>query len=242
MKYVANSKAIVLAGLISLCSVAYCSNFQMTDKGFINAGANEVTGEIASVNVTATTSTQESGTVTIQVTDVLAGNVSAQMIQFPYTKALVETDSPGNWDLISPLGESLEDAVGTKLLIFFMVANDTYSLYQASNSVQALSRKLLLGQISSIHRSRHGSWLHGESVEIQFQVKETVVGWTDGTTVTLKIDNVPYAIARSFFLDELCSKPNKSTIFLVSASDRKVTDIKVADNSTLSAIKTWDAE
>ena len=251
---------------------AFSQNVSLTDKQFQNRGAVEFVGTIMSVQISTSTRYAESGTVQIQVNHVIAGTLAVPTVTFAFQRSLAPTDFLSNWDLVAPFGTSLEAAVGNKLLMFVTDESGKYSIYPASNSVQAINQGLLVGTVVSVPK-------HGEdpepdrddAIEVKVQVDEAVYGWVKGTTVTLLLPkhlpsggggdahgpqgNGPTALVSKFFSGEYpisagnaglaydpSSGDNNGKQFVVAFVNGQISAIEVASVEFLNTLQTLDSQ
>ena len=225
-----------------------------------------------SVQIASSTQYYESGTVQLQVTQVIAGTVIEPTISFGFQRTLVASDFPSNWDLVAPLGASLESAVGDELLVFVTESNGTYSIYPANNSVQAITRGLLVGKIVSLHRHDENSfWNPGSAIDVEIQVSETIYGWVGGTDVTLEFskhlqavgDNgqggAHYGSSASMLnpfadgndsisafttglLDECRRGANHGKRFVIAFVNGKISGVEIASSQFLNTLQILDSQ
>ena len=183
------SPFVIGALLLSSVQMAFGANVWLTDKQFQSRGAAEFTGTILNVQISSSTPNTESGTVELSVDQVVMGTIAAPTITFSFERSLVLTDYLSNWDLVTPLGKSLTTAIGDKLVVFVTESSGVYSIYPANNSVQAISGGLLVGKIVAVHHKDDDAFdqKRDDGGELEIQVSETVYGWVNGTTVTLKL-------------------------------------------------------
>ena len=236
-------RMICLCFLMAVSSQAFSSTIALSEKDFQRNGAIEFLGEIASVDITSSDQGYESGIVTINVKQVIFGKVPMSTFMFPFTRALIPSDSPANWDLIAPLGKSLATEQGKKLLLHVAESNGTYQLFPATDSVQKYGSNLLLGAVHYDHRD-DGSGSSCDRDELEVHVDETVIGWVEKTDVCL-----PVADARSM-REFLSSSPeqgdrddhreHRGGKLLIYTVDGRITRLSIADKTVLTQIQIED--
>lgn len=179
----------IIALLLGLnAQAAFSASFFWTDKAFLNSGAEAFIGEVTDVQVLSSGQDSESGTVQLQVTQVIAGNITVPSVAFSYQRTLSAADEESDWDLVEPKYVSLKTAaLGKKFLIFFTEKNGGYFLASASNSVQDATRGLLIGEINNQGSSAVSQ--HADHREVQVKIIENIYGWISGSVATLPFDN-----------------------------------------------------
>jgi hypothetical protein len=264
----------LLAGafLLAVSPAAFSQNVWLTDKQFQNRGVGEFTGTITSVQISSSTQSFESGTVQLQVNQVIAGTVTTPKVTFAFQRTLMPTDFLSNWDLVAPFGASLETAVGDELLLFVTESSGVYSIYPASNSVQAINQGLLVGKILSVHSHDGDSGRNrDDAIDVEIQVSETVYGWVNGTTVTLTLQkhspnrgdvahrgagyapiasmlnslgggNDPASADKAGLLDESGWGANGGKQFVVAFVNGTISGLEIASKEFLSTLQTLDSE
>jgi hypothetical protein len=172
-------------------AMSFPASFVLTNKQFTNRGDGAFIGQITGVQVLSSNKFSESGTVQLQITNVISGKIAGPNVVFSYQRALVPAVESSNWDLIKPLNVSLQQfGVGRTLLIYFETQSDGSILIAAAgNSVQDATDGLLLAKIESVNR--HEPDKRDSHQQVRAEVVEVIFGWVNGTEISLPWDAQP---------------------------------------------------
>jgi hypothetical protein len=229
---------LALSALVALSQAAFASDAQLTDKQFANRSADEIIGIISTVQISSSNQYGEQGTVQIEVEHVLTGTITVPTLSFQYAREFMPLSEPTTWDLIAPSGKSLRDAIGERVLLFLVDTNGSFSLYPASNSVQAISDGTLVGTLKIDKKNGKNGHADNWKMALTIDISETVYGWVKGGSITLPVD-----ISRlsQSINDDWCDR-NDGQLVLVDFSNWAIDSITIAGTTILDDLQKVDSE
>jgi hypothetical protein len=234
-----SARYVISFVLVVLAPSCFAASSVSTTKAMLKEGAGAFIGEVMDVQVLSKSQTLESGTVQLQIKQIIAGTMPSSYVTFSYQRALEPADEESNWDLLMPQYVSLKSATsGKELVVFFTENNGTYSLYSASNAVQDASRGLFIGKIAG--KLDPFRPVDGRPLELSFVISDNILGWAGSSVIKLPFDPNHACKQTSdprsqsvFGIQQLLDPRKQSMTLVVAYDDTGICGIEAASEALL---------